>query len=285
MAVKTMGVIGGGTMGSGIAQVAACSGIDVIVVDVSDAAVTRCIGGVTASLGGRVAKGKMSAAEKDAAVRRIRGVVGDGAFRELNSADIVIEAVTEDYETKVKLLKQVDAAIKPGTIIASNTSSVSITKLAATTSHPDRFIGMHFFNPVPAMALVEIVRGLRTSDATREEAEAFARELGKSPITVKNMPGFVVNRLLLPMLNEAFFALAEGDAKAADIDAAMKLGCNHPIGPLALADMIGLDVLLSVMQIMHDEFADSKYRPCPLIKEMVAAGFLGRKTGRGVYQY
>jgi len=285
MAVKTMGVIGGGTMGSGIAQVAAGSGIDVIVIDVSDAAVTRCIGGITASLSGRVAKGKMSAAEKDAALRHIRGAVGDGAYRELNSADIVIEAVTEHYETKVKLLKQVDAAIKPGTIIASNTSSVSITKLAATTSQPDRFIGMHFFNPVPAMALVEIVRGLRTSDATRDEAEAFARQLGKSPITVKNMPGFVVNRLLLPMLNEAFFALAEGDAKAADIDAAMKLGCNHPIGPLALADMIGLDVLLSVMQIMHDEFADSKYRPCPLMKEMVAAGFLGRKTGRGVYQY
>jgi 3-hydroxybutyryl-CoA dehydrogenase len=285
MAVKTMGVIGGGTMGSGIAQVAAGSGIDVIVIDVSDAAVTRCIGGITASLSGRVAKGKMSAAEKDAALRRIRGAVGDGAYRELNSADIVIEAVTEDYGTKVKLLKQVDAAIKPGTIIASNTSSVSITKLAATTSHPDRFIGMHFFNPVPVMALVEIVSGLRTSDATRDEAEAFTRQLGKSPITVKNMPGFVVNRLLLPMLNEAFFALAEGDAKAADIDAAMKLGCNHPIGPLALADMIGLDVLLSVMQIMHDEFADSKYRPCPLMKEMVAAGFLGRKTGRGVYQY
>ena len=184
MTIKTIGVIGGGTMGSGIAQVAASAGLDVIVIDMNDAAVARCIASVTASLGGRVAKGKMSAAEKDAALRHIRGAVGDGAYRELNSADIVIEAVTEDYEVKAKLLRQVDAAIRPEGIIASNTSSVSITRLASTTSRPDRFIGMHFFNPVPAMALVEIVRGLRTSDATRDDVEALAHQLGKSPITV-----------------------------------------------------------------------------------------------------
>ena len=170
-------------------------------------------------------------------------------------------------------------------IIASNTSSISITRLAAAISHPDRFIGMHFFNPVPVMALVEIVRGLQTTDATHDMAEALALQLGKSPITVKSGPGFLVNRILLPMINEAFFVLAEGDANATEIDEGMTLGCNHPIGPLALADLIGLDVLLAVMQTIHDEFGDSKYRPCPLLREMVAAGYLGRKTRRGVYRY
>jgi 3-hydroxybutyryl-CoA dehydrogenase len=197
----------------------------------------------------------------------------------------VIEAATENLELKVKILKQIDQLVRPDAIVATNTSSVSITKLASAISHPDRFIGMHFFNPVPVMALVEIVRGLQTSDATHDAVEALSVKLGKTPITVKSSPGFVVNRLLLPMLNEAFFLLAEGDANPTEIDDGMKLGCNHPIGPLALADLIGLDVLLSVMQTIHDDFGDSKYRPAPLLKEMVAAGYLGRKSGRGVYRY
>jgi len=193
--------------------------------------------------------------------------------------------VTEDFELKANILKRLDALVRADTIIASSSSSISITKLASTISHPDRFIGMHFFNPVPIMALVEIVRGLQTSDATHDAIETLALQLGKTPITVKSGPGFLVNRILLPMINEVFFVLAEGDATATEIDEGMKLGCNHPIGPLALADSIGLDVLLAVMQTIHDEFGDSKYRPCPLLKEMVAAGYLGRKTGRDVYRY
>jgi 3-hydroxybutyryl-CoA dehydrogenase len=197
----------------------------------------------------------------------------------------VVEAVTEDADVKVKVLREIDAVVRPDAIVATNTSSVSITRLASVISHPDRFVGTHFFNPAPAMALVEIVRGLQTSDATHDAAEALVTKLGKVPITVKNSPGFVVNRILLPMLNEAFFVLAEGDANAADIDDAMKLGCRHPMGPLALADLIGLDVLLSVMQTLHRDIGDPKYRPAPMLGELVAAGYLGRKSGRGVYRY
>jgi 3-hydroxybutyryl-CoA dehydrogenase len=199
----------------------------------------------------------MTEAEKDAAIRLIRGTT---TFEELKPVDVVIEAVTENFELKVKILKQIDALVRAETIVASNTSSISITKLASVISRSDRFIGMHFFNPVPIMALVEIVRGLQTSDATHDAIEALVLRLGKSPITVKSGPGFLVNRILLPMINEAFFVLAEGDVTATEIDEGMKLGCNHPMGPLALADIIGLDVLLSVMQTIHDEFADSKYR-------------------------
>src|SRR5208283_2570783 len=233
-------------------------------------------------LGRVVAKGKMSPGESEAALRRIKGAT---AYDCLKPADVIIEAATEDYDLKTKIFKKVDALVGAESIVASNTSSVSITKLASSMSHPERFVGFHFFNPVPVMSLVEIVRGLETSDATHEAAAAFAAQLGKSPITVKSAPGFGVNRILLPMINEAFFVLAEGYASAEDIDRGMTLGCNHPIGPLALADLIGLDVLLSVMQILHDEFADSKYRPCPLLKELVAAGHLGRKSGRGVFSY
>ena len=198
---------------------------------------------------------------------------------------MVIEAATENEALKLKILGQLDGMLDAGTIIATNTSSISITKLAAATQRADRFIGMHFFNPVPMMALVEIIRGLATGDATHDAVHALSVRLGKTPITVKNAPGFVVNRILVPMINEAFFVLAEGLATPEDIDAGMKLGCNHPIGPLALADMIGLDVCLAVMEVYVKEYADSKYRPCPLLKEMVAAGYLGRKTGRGVYTY
>jgi len=237
---------------------------------------------VSGSLDRLLKKEKITEADKAAALSRIKGST---AYDDLKAAQIVIEAATENYELKLKILRQADALIAPEVILASNTSSISITKLAAATSRADRFIGMHFFNPVPMMALVEIIRGLQTSDATHDAVKALAVRLGKSPITVKNAPGFVVNRILVPMINEAFFVLAEGLATAEDIDAGMKLGCNQPIGPLALADMIGLDVCLAVMDVYLAEFGDSKYRACPLLKEMVAAGRLGRKTGRGVYSY
>jgi 3-hydroxybutyryl-CoA dehydrogenase len=282
MAVRAIAVIGAGAMGSGIAQVAALAGLGVTLIEVSDAAVEKGLDRVRGNLQEWVAKGKMTQADKEAALGSIRGTT---ALEDLAPADVVIEAVTENYDVKLDLLQRVDALVRADTIIASNTSSISITKLAAAISHPDRFIGMHFFNPVPVMALVEIVRGLQTSDATHDAVEALALQLGKSPITVKSGPGFLVNRILLPMINEAFFVLAEGDASATEIDEGMKLGCNHPIGPLALGDLIGLDVLLAVMQTIHDEFGGSKYRPCPLLREMVAAGYLGRKTRRGVYRY
>lgn len=282
MSVRTIGVIGAGIMGRGIAQIAATTGLNVTLVDVGERAVKNALDAVEGNLTRLVGKGKMTAAEKETALRLIHGTT---AYEDLKTVDVVIEAATENFDTKVKILKQVDALVRAEAIIASNTSSISITKLASAVSHPDHVIGMHFFNPVPAMNLVEIARGLQTSDATHDAIEALALQLGKSPITVKSGPGFVVNRILLPMINEAFFVLAEGDTSPTEIDQGMKLGCNHPIGPLALADLIGLDVLLSVMQTIHDELADSKYQPCPLLKEMVAAGYLGRKTGRGVYRY
>ncbi len=282
MTITTVGIIGAGTMGNGIAQACAVSGINVVMVDISDAAVQKGVATVAGSLDRLIKKEKITAADKDAALSRIKGST---SYDDLKAAQIVIEAATENYELKLKILKQVDALVAPEVILASNTSSISITKLAAATSRPDRFIGMHFFNPVPMMALVEIIRGLPTSAATHGAVKQLAERLGKSPITVKNAPGFVVNRILVPMINEAFFVLAEGLATPEDIDAGMKLGCNQPIGPLALADMVGLDVCLAVMDVYLAEFGDSKYRACPLLREMVAAGRLGRKTGRGVYQY
>ena len=282
MSIQTVGVVVAGTMGNGIAQACAVRGIDVVMVDIQEAAVQRGLATIGGSLDRLIKKDKMTAAEKDAALARVTGTTDYGA---LKAAQLVIEAATESEPLKLKILHQLDGLLDSATIIATNTSSISITKLAAATQRADRFIGMHFFNPVPMMALVEIIRGLQTSDATHESVKALAERLGKSPITVKNAPGFVVNRILVPMINEAFFVLAEGLASAQDIDAGMKLGCNHPIGPLALADMIGLDVCLAVMNVYFEEYADSKYRPCPLLKEMVAAGWLGRKSGRGVYTY
>ncbi|MGB7648251.1 MAG: 3-hydroxybutyryl-CoA dehydrogenase [Pseudomonas fluorescens] len=282
MSISVVGIIGAGTMGNGIAQACAVAGLNVVMVDVAEAAVAKGIATVSGSLDRLLKKEKISAEDKAAAMSRIKGST---SYDDLKSAQLVIEAATENYELKVKILKQLDAMLAPEVIVASNTSSISITKLAAVTSRADKFIGMHFFNPVPMMALVEIIRGLQTSDATHDAVHAMATALGKTPITVKNAPGFVVNRILVPMINEAFFVLAEGLATPEDIDAGMKLGCNQPIGPLALADMIGLDVCLAVMEVYIAEFADSKYRPCPLLKEMVAAGRLGRKTGRGVYSY
>ena len=282
MNIQTIGVIGAGTMGNGIAQACAVSGLSVVMVDIDEAAVQRGLTTVSASLDRLVKKDKLTAEAKAAAMARIQ-VSTD--YAALKPAQLVIEAATENADLKRKILQQLDDMLPAETLVATNTSSISITQLAASTKRPDRFIGMHFFNPVPMMALVEVIRGLQTSDATHDAVYAMAQRLGKTPITVKNAPGFVVNRILIPMINEAFFVLAEGLATAEDIDAGMKLGTNQPIGPLALADMIGLDVCLAVMNVYVEQFADSKYRPAPLLKEMVAAGWLGRKTGRGVYTY
>ncbi|MCD9123937.1 3-hydroxybutyryl-CoA dehydrogenase [Cupriavidus sp. UGS-1] len=282
MTIHTVGIIGAGTMGNGIAQACAVVGLDVVMVDISQGAIDKGIATIAGSLDRLIKKDKITEADKNAALARVRGST---AYEDLKAAQIVIEAATENYELKLKILKQIDALVGDDTIVASNTSSISITKLAAAINRPERFIGMHFFNPVPMMALVELIRGLQTSDATHAAVEQLSKQLGKYPITVKNSPGFVVNRILCPMINEAFCVLGEGLASPEEIDEGMKLGCNHPIGPLALADMIGLDTMLAVMEVLYAEFADPKYRPAMLMREMVAAGYLGRKTGRGVYVY
>jgi 3-hydroxybutyryl-CoA dehydrogenase len=282
MTLHKIGIIGAGTMGNGIAQACAVAGLQVVMVDIAEAAVLHGLAAVTTSLDRLHKKDKITVADKDAALARIKGTTGYG---DLKGCDFVIEAATENEDLKHKILKQVDAIVAPETILASNTSSISITKLAARVSRPASFIGMHFFNPVPLMALVELIRGLQTSDETVASAEALAKRLGKTPIVVRNSPGFVVNRILCPMINEAVFALQEGLATAEEIDNAMKLGCSHPIGPLALADLIGLDTMLAVMEVFYRDFNDPKYRPALRLKEMVAAGYLGRKTGRGFYDY
>jgi 3-hydroxybutyryl-CoA dehydrogenase len=282
MGIQTVGIIGAGTMGNGIAQACAVSGLNVIMLDINDAAVAKGLSTIASSLDRLIKKEKMTEAEKASALSRIKTSTN---YQDFTASQIVIEAATENYELKIKILKQLDGIVSKDTIIASNTSSISITQMAAEVSNPQRFIGMHFFNPVPMMTLVEIIRGLQTDDQTHALVQEMSKVLGKEPITVKNAPGFVVNRILVPMINEAFFVLAEGLATPEDIDAGMKLGCNHPIGPLALADMIGLDTCLAIMEVYFKNFNDSKYRPCPLLREMVAAGYLGRKSGKGVYSY
>jgi 3-hydroxybutyryl-CoA dehydrogenase len=280
--IRTVGVVGAGTMGNGIAQACAVAGIDAVMIDVADAALQKGVATIGGSLDRLVKKDKLTADARAQALARVKTGTD---YALLKAADLVIEAATERVELKLDILKKIDAIARPGVIVATNTSSISITQLAAVTGRADRFLGMHFFNPVPMMTLVELIRGLATSDATVEEARAFVQALGKSPIVVKNSPGFVVNRILCPMINEAVFALQEGLASAQEIDDGMKLGCNHPIGPLALADMIGLDVMLAVMNVFYADFNDPKYRPAPLLKEMVAAGWIGRKAGRGFYTY
>jgi 3-hydroxybutyryl-CoA dehydrogenase len=282
MDIRSIGVVGAGTMGNGIAQACAVAGIPVTMTDIAQAQVDRGLKAVDGSLERLVKKEKLTAEKKAEVLSRITTATSTDA---LAGCDLVVEAATENLDLKLKIFAQLDAVAKPEAIIASNTSSISITKLAASTRRPDKVIGMHFFNPVPVMALVELIRGLQTSDATYAATEAATRALGKTPVQVKNSPGFVVNRMLCPMINEAIFALGEGLATAQEIDDAMRLGCNHPIGPLALCDLIGVDVQLAVMQVLFEGFKDSKYRPAPLLVEMVEAGYLGRKTGRGFYSY
>ncbi|MDP7563628.1 MAG: 3-hydroxybutyryl-CoA dehydrogenase [Arenicellales bacterium] len=282
MSKDNIGVIGAGTMGHGIAQACAVTGYDVIMHDVTQDRLDQGLGAVRKSLGRLLSREKIDQQTHDAALGRIRTTTEINAMAD---RDLVIEAATENMAVKVEIFQALHAACEAETILASNTSSLSLTKLAAASGRPDRVVGVHFFNPVPLMALVEIIRALQTSDDTYARVEALARDLGKTPVSVKDSPGFVVNRMLVPMINEAVFVLSEGLAAAEEIDAAMKLGAGHPMGPLTLADMIGLDVCLWVMNVLHEEFGDSKFRPCPLLKQMVDAGYLGRKTGRGFFGY
>ena len=269
-------------MGAGIAQVAAMSGYDVILTDISEAQLERAKAGMDKSLSKLVAKERISSADKDAALARLHLGTDMGAHGE---ADIVVEAVTEHEPLKLELLRKLDEVLKPEAILASNTSSISITRLAAVTTRAERFIGMHFMNPVPITKLVEVIRGLETSDTTYAETKALAEAMGKTVVLAQDFPGFIVNRILIPMLNEAVFALYEGVASAEDIDAAMKLGTNQPMGPLTLADFIGLDTVLAIAEVLHEGLGDPKYRPCPLLRQYVDAGRLGRKVGRGFFDY
>jgi 3-hydroxybutyryl-CoA dehydrogenase len=282
MKIEIVGVVGAGTMGNGIAQIAAVAGLNVVVIDVTDAALAKGIATLTDSLERLVVKGKLDPLLRTAALARIDTSTD---YQRLAGADIVIEAATENSELKIQILRRIESVIRPNAVIASNTSSISITALAATLRGPERFVGMHFFNPVPLLPLVEVIRGLQTSEETATTVRELTERFGKSPVDVKNSPGFVVNRILVPMINEAFFVLAEGVATAEEIDEGMRLGANFPIGPLALADLVGLDVCLSVMDVFLKDFGDSKYRACPLLRELVAAGHLGRKAGRGIYTY
>ena len=282
MTIKTIGVIGAGTMGNGIAQAFSAKGYDVIMQDIAEPALAKGLATVSGSMDRLIKKGALTEDAKTATLSRICTTT---KVEDLASADLLIEAATENESVKIKILQAVEKVLRPETIIATNTSSLSITRLAAATQRPELFVGMHFFNPVPMMALVEIIRGLQTSESTVTAVTALAKAVGKTPIGVRNSAGFVVNRILCPMINEAIFVYAEGLASAAEIDEGMKLGCNHPIGPLALADLIGLDVLLAVMEVLYSNFEDPKYRAAPLLKEMVDAGYLGRKSGRGFYNY
>lgn len=282
MKIKRIMVVGAGQMGSGIAQVAAQAGIEVLLCDLSSEYLNKALGGITKQLNRGVEKGRLSEEARDQALARIT------LTTELDDAatvDMVIEAVTENLEVKKGIFLQLDGICQPHAILASNTSSLPITQLAGFTKRPERFVGLHFFNPVPVMQLVEVVRGIATSQETFDEARSFAESLGKTPVEINDSPGFAVNRLLIPMINEAVYCLMEGVAEAEAIDNTMKLGANHPMGPLALADLIGLDVCLAIMEVLHSELGEDKYRPCPLLRRMVQAGYLGRKSGKGFYSY
>jgi 3-hydroxybutyryl-CoA dehydrogenase len=276
-------VIGAGTMGNGIAHTAAASGFNTTLIDVSDEFLQRGMKTISANLQRGVDKGKMTAGEKQAVLDRIQSTTDIEAA--VANADIVIEAILENLSAKVQLFEKLDKLTKPECILASNTSSISITKMAASTKRPEKVIGMHFMNPVPVMTLVEVIRGIATSDDTYQRVEDLSKRMGKTAIEVNDYPGFISNRVLMPMINEAIFALYEGVATPDSIDGVMKLGMNHPMGPLTLADFIGLDVCLAILRVLEDGFGDPKYRPCPLLVKMVDAGWLGRKSGRGFYQY